>query len=312
MIKSSRIIAAAASLMCLAACSPSLYPVNVEMRYPSKSGLDLSGKTVSMVYLDNGDLLNRTLTESFADGFAYGLEQDYKTGEGSVGVYRIQSDNAAAYSCKDSLVTILMDTGSDLVFMVDPLNLAEMKLGGTTHVQSYASRDSSHTTSGSVGYSVRLCCFDAMDKTEKVHVFGGSSVLNSTVYSDGTRSSSQLMEDFQKSLSTEAWKAGKGLSSSFESQWKNERYSVFYFDNEKWYEPLQYAISCDWSSAMKMWLDLLDTKDALKRACAAYNISVACYMLGDYQLALRWVDRSDEENKLKQTDIMRKRINARL
>jgi len=49
----------------------------------------------------------------------------------------------------------------------------------------------------------------------------------------------------------------------------------------------------------------------MKRACAEYNISVACYMLGDYTLALEWLDLSDKDNKLPISDAMRKRIDAR-
>ena len=57
---------------------------------------------------------------------------------------------------------------------------------------------------------------------------------------------------------------------------------------------------------------ILDSKDAMKRASAEYNIAVACYMLGDLELASEWLDRSDAENKLPVlSDGLRKRIEAR-
>ena len=59
-------------------------------------------------------------------------------------------------------------------------------------------------------------------------------------------------------------------------------------------------------------MSLLDTNDLLKRSCAEFNISVACYMLGDYQLASDWLDQSDKDNKLPLSDAMRKRIDARM
>lgn len=62
---------------------------------------------------------------------------------------------------------------------------------------------------------------------------------------------------------------------------------------------------------MDIWMQLLSTNDLMKRACAEYNISVACYMLGDYQLAIEWLDLSDKENKLPISDALRKRIDAR-
>ena len=62
---------------------------------------------------------------------------------------------------------------------------------------------------------------------------------------------------------------------------------------------------------MDIWLELLSSKDMLKRSCAEYNIAVACYMLGDLDLASEWLDRSDTDNRLAQSDALRKRINAR-
>ena len=62
---------------------------------------------------------------------------------------------------------------------------------------------------------------------------------------------------------------------------------------------------------MDIWFELLETNDVMKRSCASYNIALACYMLGDYQLAIEWLDLSDKENKLPISDALRKRIDAR-
>ena len=69
----------------------------------------------------------------------------------------------------------------------------------------------------------------------------------------------------------------------------------------------------EWKAAIDIWLAELDTSDLMKKACAEYNIAVACYMLGDYALALEWLDRSDSDNKMPTlSDAMRKRIKSRL
>ena len=64
----------------LVSCGPSRYAVQVEMRYPSKSGVELSGKIISVVYLADGNESGDLFTSSLADGFAYALENDYGTG----------------------------------------------------------------------------------------------------------------------------------------------------------------------------------------------------------------------------------------
>ena len=63
---------------------------------------------------------------------------------------------------------------------------------------------------------------------------------------------------------------------------------------------------------MDIWMQLLSTNDLMKRACAEYNFSVACYLLGDYPLAIVWLDLSDKENKLPISDALRKRIDSRM
>lgn len=74
---------------------------------------------------------------------------------------------------------------------------------------------------------------------------------------------------------------------------------------------MEYADRYQWKSAMDIWLGLLDTNDVLKSSSAAYNLALASYMLGDYDLASRWLDKSDKDSKLPMSDSLRKRIDGR-
>lgn len=256
-------------------CGPSRHAVQVEMRYPSKSGIELAGKIISVVYLTEEDEKVNQFGSSMADAFAYTLEKNYGTGEGSVGVYSMD-DRGGSYSQKDTLVNLLMDTGSDVVFLFDKTRLAEVN-------------------DGMLRYTLKLYCFDAMNKAENVYTFSGSSLA-----------------DLKGSdLGTQAWEAGERVAESFKSQWKHEQYSLTYFDAEKWYKALEKAEAYDWKGAMDIWMGLLDTNDPLRRSCAEYNIAVACYMLGDYGLASEWLALSDKDNRLPLSDAMHKRIDAR-
>ena len=260
------------SLVLLAvSCGPTRHAVNIEMRYPSKAGLELSGKTLSVVYLENDNQTSNNFNEGIADGFAYALEKDYGTGEGSVGIYKMRSHKGAEYATRDSLINLLVDTGSDVVFLIDTLKIGPVLNNGQTQ------------------FTMTLYCFDAMDQTEEVHTYKGSTAARLD----------------------EGNKVGNQVASSFKSVWKHEQYSLTYFDNEKWYKALDRAEAYDWKGAMDMWITLLSTNDMLRRSCAEYNIATACYMLGEYDLALEWLDRSDKDNKLPYSDALRKRINER-
>jgi hypothetical protein len=253
-------------------CGPSRHAIHIEMRYPSKSGLDLAGKAISVVYLENDDEQGNMFNESMADAFAYNLEKDYGTGEGSVGIYRMRSEDSVEYADRDHMLDLLVDTDADVVFLFDTLKFGPVLSDGTTQ------------------FSMALYCFDGMDKGDQVHTYKGTSAA---IIAEGGA------------------KSGTTVSSSFKSQWRNEQYSLMYFNNERWYKALDRAEAYDWKGAMDMWMTLLSSNDPLRRSCAAYNIATACYMLADYELAAEWLDYSDKENKLTNSDNLRKRINER-
>jgi hypothetical protein len=245
------------------------------MRYPSKSGIELFGKVVSVVYLTDGNTTGDTYNASMAQGFATELEKYYGTGEGSVGVYSLE-DKGGVYSQKDTLINLLMDTDCDAVFLFDKVGM--QGVGENT-----------------IKFNIKLYCFDGMNKDEKVFSFVGNTVMN--VSADD--------------VSREATMTGEVIAETFKSQWKHEQYSIIYYETEKWYNALMRAQNFDWRGAMDIWIGLLSTNDHYKRSCAEYNIAVACYMLGDYDLATEWLDRSGQDNLLPVSDALRKRINTR-
>ena len=138
-------------------CVPSRHAIHVEMRYPSKSGLELVAKNISVIYVAGEDDSSDVCNESIARGFAGSLEQDYEIGEGSVGVYRI-ADRGGNYAKKDTLVNLLMDTGADVVFLFDRLKMLDLGNGGKK-------------------VDLKLYCFDAMNSKENVYAFGGSTIM---------------------------------------------------------------------------------------------------------------------------------------
>lgn len=294
-----------------AACGPSKYTMHLEMRYPSKAGVDLAGKQVSVIYLENGNHLQDQFNSYMADGFAASVEKEYGTGEGSIGIYKMSRIEGADYTSKDTLVNLLVDTGADVVFIMDTVKFGEVTVGRTDKVAYSASPDSSYITTASVPYTIKMSSLDAMDKEEKVRNYGGTAVVQPSVYSDGHLDKVALNQKVLNSLPAEGYAAGTAIAESFRSQWKIEGYSIAYFDSSKWIEALEKADQFDWKGAMDIWFGFLDSTDIMKRSCAAYNIALSCYMSGDYALAEEWLNLSDKESELPMAESLRKRINAR-
>lgn len=292
-------------------CGPIRYVMNVEMRHPSKSGLDLAGKSLSVAYLEAENAYGRSMMEGVVRGFASTLETDYGKEEGEISVYSIKPVSGSVYTCRDTMLNVLMDAGTDVIFLFDSLKVGALTMGAMEKVASAACPDSAYITTGSLPFALKLYCYDSMNKDDKVFSYSGKSTAVPHAYSDGKQGDSVILERAVASLEAVGNEAGKSVSSSFTSQWKQEQYSIVYFDSEKWYNAVLLAEQYYWKQAMDLWFELLNTNDVLKRSAAAYNISVACYMLGDLELASQWLDRSDADSVLPYSEAMRKRIDVR-
>ena len=101
------LIPALAAILMTVSCGPSKHAVHVEMRHPSRSGVEVFGKNVSVVYLENNDNTARAFCQSMADGFAYTLEQDMGYPDGTIGIYRMRQQEGADYSSKDSFHSLI-------------------------------------------------------------------------------------------------------------------------------------------------------------------------------------------------------------
>ena len=265
-------------LVSVLSCGPTRHAIPVEMRHPSKSGIELAGKIITVAYCNSGDTVADMFNENMAEAFADVLEKDYGTGEGSVVRLPVDCSNAD-YAGKDSLLRILMRTGADAVFLL-------------------ASPEFKQNSPSANPLKLTLYCYDGMNKEDKVQTFSGTTVVSLSGNDE---------------IEAEAVKTGKLIAESFVSQWKHEQYSVVYYNGQNWYDALVKAEQFDWKGAVDIWLELLDTNDLMKRAAAEYNISVACYMLGDFELAEAWLKKSKADNDMPTlTDAMLKRIRARM
>ena len=254
-----------------ASCAPARYMLDAEMRYTSRAGVDLTDKNVTIAYGQDGVYPNDSFLKSMAEGFGWNLKDRYQGTIGKVNVCDLKS--ASNYTSRDSLLNILVDTGADVVFLLDKVQFQ------------------------SSSFSFVMRCYDAMNQLDKVQLFTGSSVAESLSNNED--------------VIAQGWEAGKEVASAFEPQWKHEQYSLYYFENADWYTALEKAQAFDWKSAIDIWMKYLKVKDQLKSACAAYNIATASYMMGDYELATRWLDYADENADLLVSPGLRKRIDAR-
>lgn len=297
----------AAGCAAFASCDPQAFTMNVEMRYPSSSKLALDGKSVAVVYLDSDVGRDSVFNEYLAGGFASSLEKDYFGGEVVVDLFRIVQRAGVDYSVPDSLRSLVMQTGDDVVFLFSAPEFGET---GISEVQKSASGDSLYHTV-SLPVKIQLFAYDSMNKADSVMSWQGSRKIVKPVPYSGDGTSDVTDNAFWQSLGTQGEQLGKASARIFRPSWQEEQFTFIYFDSpEAWNKASEAAYSFKWQDAVSEWMKLLDTGNPMRRSCAEYNIAVACFLNGEGRLALEWLDRSDADFPVSLSSSLRKRIEA--
>ena len=294
--------------LALAACSPQTLTLNVDMRHPSKSGIDLSRKSMSVVYMDDGQA-DTTFSNGVASSLARSLEEDYFAGREAIGVYKIPVDSVSL----ELMHNLVIDSGDDVIFLIGPPTFGEVSLGETKPVSYLVSVDSAFVTQAQIPYNAKLFVYDSMDKEDKLHIVRGNSILRGQVYSNGVTAPEFLKDKALDFKELGADLVGKQISNRFVPTWKTEGYSLYYFEgwDDDWVEAAYYAYDMDWKKAADKWMKKINEGSDTKRACACYNTALAFYMMGDLNLATKWLDRADQYGTPSLSPGLRKRIEAR-
>lgn len=261
-------LSSCAALLCavfFAACSPQVYEMSVDMRYPSSSGLDLTGKSVAMVYPYGLTQEEMQLTSSVAGALADKLDAAYPESD-STRLYTIQyTDDFQKMASPDSLVRLVLKTDADVVFLFG-------------HPSEF---DSGYKQGG---FRLPLYCYDSL---------GGKDA--------GVRSFT-IAADAGTDATVSGKNIGDRISSSFIPTWREEEYGIWYTDDGAWNSALANALDFKWDAAISGWMSILETaKDPYFRSCLEYNIGLGCFMLGNRELALQWLEQSDAEQKSEMT-----------
>lgn len=273
------IIAIAAALL-LAACSPQVYPLYLEVRQPSSSGFNLNRKSMSIVYMEGDNNLDSLFERRAASAMARTLEEDYFDGEEVVGLYSVPSLDTVTVENMRSLV---MDTDKDVVFLLS----TQMDVPQDT------------TVAMSIPLKARMYVYDSMGE-DKVRSFKGSSVMNVA-----------RMQDLEE----KADDVGKTISGRFLSGWKTESFSYYFFDDfsvDEWVEGIQFANDGAFAKSADVWMTLVKKGSNIKRACAAYNLAMTFYLMEDYEMSAKWLALAEKMEDLALAPGLRTRLNAYL
>ena len=268
-------IAFLSALFLVAACSPQIYPVYLEVRQPSSSGMDLNRKSMGIVFMDGAQPKDSTFDRTAASAFARQLEEDYFDGREEVELYHVPAADSVSLQLMHDLV---MDTGKDVIFLL-------------------SSQVGDRTTEGALPVSSRLLVYDSMGE-DRIRSYSGSA----------------LMPAAGKGEPSEAETAGNRMVRRFKSGWKTESFSFYYFDgfDDAWYDALGYVIDTKFSKAMDIWMPLTKDKSQTRRACAAYNMAMAFFLLEDYEMSRKLLELADKYEELTLSAGLHTRLSSKM
>lgn len=303
-MKKSSILAAA---LLMAACSPQVYPLYLDVRQPSSSGLDLSRKNIAIAYMEGADTL---FDRQAASSLARSLEADYFGGQQTIGLYKVPATDSLSL---DTMHSLVMDTEGDVVFVMNS-KLGEAAPESNQPVRNAASVDSAYVCPVAVPIATSLQIYDSMGE-DKILNFKGSTVLRSKVYNSGMLTDDGIKTLARNSMAEQAEEIGERISKRFLSRWKTESFSFYYFDgldSDKWLDALQHAADGEFKKAVDGWTPLVKSGSNVKRACAAYNIAMAFYLLDDYTLSSKWLEYAEKLENVSLGAGLRTRLKSKL
>ena len=301
------IFAVLLSGFCMSSCGPTAYLLDIETSHPSEAGVDLAGKTISAVYLDNGDVGDSLFSAALATSFVTRMEKDYFQGDSLISIYCLDKAPETDYSSKREMLEILMDTGSDVVFVFDAPEFQD-----NVAVNLESDPDGSFMAKASFPFSIELYVYDSMDKRDTVLRFRGASVADASSAVSGKESRDALGDILKSQLGGTARRLGDASGDKFSPVWKMEEVLFFLYDSNSWYETYFYVRDYEWQKAIDIWMSMLDTANMEKKACIEYNIAAACYLSGQYDLASDWLELSRRHFNLSPyTDSLGKKLAGR-
>lgn len=297
MRKLSFLTLAAAATLCLASCEPEVFSMLIDVRQPSKSGINLAGKTMSVVYMDDLSGRDTVFNAMVAEGFAKALEEDYFGGEEAVNIYRMEKDMAGVYSSKDTLVNVAVRSGDDVVFLFDSPSFGDLTISEKSSVAN-ASEPNLRKVTVKAPFKLDMYVYNTMGK-DTVNTYRGSSSVNQQVLCKDEDTSEDVADALWASLGQMGETTGKRAADKFVSTWESESFYFYFYDyNDAWMKGVRAAYEYRWHDAIDAWMELLDSKNMARRAAAEYDIAQAFFLLGDYEMAQKWLDQSNKECRL--------------
>lgn len=241
---------------------------------PSSEGVD------SEVFLKDS-----VFRVSFSKGLAKGFETSLSLSPGDIPVFN-QYMNRVNRRDSIFLIDIARSSASDMLVFVDHIKLHKLTY--------YKEADNSPAYILRKGYVVIPCEFainiyDVTRGGERFPILIKDSIKIDIEH----KYDLSLLNDPNTYLELINYAApfmGERVADKIVPKWTEVRHELFMYTNPGWNAAYEAAMDFRWREAMDIWSSLIDERNAMQAGALAFNIAVACEIMGHYQLAIEWID----------------------
>ena len=119
----------------------------------------------------------------------------------------------------------------------------------------------------------------------------------------------QIVEMTESSLPQIAYRLGESVAAELTPQWIEESHLlVTYEDSKDWMKACRLAEEYKLKEAIDAFMPFTESNNPRRVSFAAYNIAVLCNILGQKELALKWITLSMERFKFKEAVSLYKQL----
>ena len=254
---------------------------NVDVLKPKFYTFTTEDQTSSVIatYSNTSDSLSANF---LAQGTARQLELNNALEEGAIGAFTIPAQEFRGTSDKEYLEQLMLATGSRCLFIVSNIELRPEKI----------------EKSVSVGDIESFCIcpikahIDIYDAVADTLLY--KKIQTDTMYvrvpNRFTGSKQEANKYIQANDSLIRSTFGTLIADEVSPKWIPEEWMLIdYPTDNAWHSAYKNAMDFKWEDAIKGWLPLTESENKDKASYAAFNIAVACQMLGNTDLALNWI-----------------------
>ena len=287
------------TLVWFTSCGPSKTYVSVESKGKTENLIPFEGRKLSVVSVVRVGDRDSALVYELGMGVAQKIESEMGLEVGTVGVYTAPI-TGEGLSESGTLDLLAVQTDSDMLIALDSLSIGSFTLV----------RSGENVVQVSLPVIFNVQAYDFL-KLESIYRRQVVDTVVWTVMGEGQVPNSMAIAQANAHLKEAFRGVGEKVSEIFLPSWNQEERMILCFSGSKWENAYYLAYDFKWEQAIDVWLELVKGSSPMKQGAAAYNLAVACEILGRYDIALKWLDFAESKCYFAQMTTLRKKLQER-